>query len=326
MTIVPQRAVRYIYLNRWPAWSGFHLTGLERLSDGTLSLVRAPEPIGTIGVPATSGAATAPAGAGTGTGTATGPAGVAIDCGNLYASDPAANQVSRFNSCLPQPQPLSCFGGPGSWPGQLKTPRGLAILPNAAGPQLAVAEEGNNRVQVFDLSTGQSLFLVGKIGPDGTPQPGNGPGEFNAPWGLACDAAGNLYVADHGNARVQKLSPRGAPDAAFAEIIAQQTTPPQGPVSVSIAGPTGQQLLYVLDVAAGSPRVLVFDARGQSQSTGAFAINPSDLANPLALAIVGSSLYVGSLDGSVIRYDSSEKLVGQYVAPDGSLPILAYVA
>ena len=213
MSIVAQRAIRHIYLNREPAsaWSGFHLTGLERLSDGTLSLVRAPEPIGTIGTPTTNGAATPPATAagGGGTATAPGPAGVSIDCGDIYASDPAAHQVSRFNSCLAQPGPLPCAGGKGPWPGQLNTPRGLAVLPGVAGPQLAVAEEGNDRVQVFDLATGQSLFVVGKTGPDGTPQPGNGPGEFNAPWGLAADAAGNLYVADHGNARVQKLGPRG---------------------------------------------------------------------------------------------------------------------
>ena len=321
MTIVPQRAVRYIYLNREPAWSGFQLTGLERLSDGTLSLVRAPRPIGTIGMSPTNGTATPPAGAGTGP--APGPAGVAIDCGDLYASDPASNRVSRFNPCLAQPEPWPCIGGPGPWPGQLDTPRGLAVLPAAARPRLAVAEEGNDRVQVFDLATGQSLLLLGKTGPDGRPQPGNGVGEFNAPWGLAADVADNLYVADHGNARVQKLGPRGAPDAAFAATIAQQVTPPKGPVAVSIAGPSGQQLLYVLDVAAGSARVLVFNTQGQSQPPGAFTIDPTDVAAPTALAIVGGSIYVGSLDGSMVRYDDAGRLVSRYVGPDGSPPVRA---
>jgi len=324
VTIVPQRAVRYIYLNRDPSWSGFDLTGLERLDGGPLSLVRAPRPIGTIGTTTMNGATT-PAGAGGGadTGPAPGPAGVAIDGGDIYASDPAAHRVSRSNPCLAQPEPLPCAGGRGPWPGQLDTPRGLAVLPGAAGPQLAVAEEGNHRVQVFDLATGQSLRVVGKTGPDGTPQSGDGPGEFHAPWGLAADAAGNLYVADHGNARVQKLGPRGAPDVAFAATIAQQATPPKGPVAVAIAGPTGQQLLYILDVAPGAARILVFDTKGQSQSPGAFAIEGADVVAPTALAVVEGSVYVGSLDGSIARYDGAGRLVSRYVGPAGSLPVRA---
>ena len=38
---------------------------------------------------------------------------------------------------------------------------------------------------------------------------GNGPGQFNAPSDLAVDLSGNLYVADTGNDRVQKLDGNG---------------------------------------------------------------------------------------------------------------------
>ena len=34
-------------------------------------------------------------------------------------------------------------------------------------------------------------------------------GEFNQPWGITLDKAGNIYVADWKNHRVQKLSPQG---------------------------------------------------------------------------------------------------------------------
>ena len=38
---------------------------------------------------------------------------------------------------------------------------------------------------------------------------GSGDGEFNKPYGVACDAAGNVYVADTSNQRVQKFTADG---------------------------------------------------------------------------------------------------------------------
>jgi DNA-binding beta-propeller fold protein YncE len=66
---------------------------------------------------------------------------------------------------------------------------------DAAGRQY-VCEFGNSRIQVFDASD-QPLEIIGG--------PGLAPGEFSNPWGVALDSAGNLYVADSQNHRVQKL-------------------------------------------------------------------------------------------------------------------------
>ena len=38
---------------------------------------------------------------------------------------------------------------------------------------------------------------------------GSGRGELDKPWGLTVDGAGNVYVADHKNHRVQKFGPSG---------------------------------------------------------------------------------------------------------------------
>ena len=37
---------------------------------------------------------------------------------------------------------------------------------------------------------------------------GNGRGQFDGPRGIATDSAGNIFVADTGNGRIQKFSPR----------------------------------------------------------------------------------------------------------------------
>ena len=39
---------------------------------------------------------------------------------------------------------------------------------------------------------------------------GSGNGQFNAPWGVAVDAAGNVYVADVANNRIQRFTGTGA--------------------------------------------------------------------------------------------------------------------
>jgi phage tail-like protein len=128
--------------------------------------------------------------------------------------------------CLDSIDYLSCLGGLGNAPRQFNEPRGLAISP--AG-NLYVADSKNNRIQVFDLRALVLKAIWGKransgdlkVEPDvtclppadeitkvGQPIAGDGPGQFNDPWDVATDNAGNVYVADKGNHRVQKYDCR----------------------------------------------------------------------------------------------------------------------
>lgn len=59
-----------------------------------------------------------------------------------------------------------------------------------------VAEFGNDRIQSF-TNTGVYVTQWGT--------PGNGDGQFSRPYSIAIDAAGDIYVAEIGNNRVQKF-------------------------------------------------------------------------------------------------------------------------
>jgi DNA-binding beta-propeller fold protein YncE len=69
-----------------------------------------------------------------------------------------------------------------------------------------VADHGNNRVVAF-TADGQFLRMWGRNGGDGTA--GTGPGEFDQPRGVVTDAAGDVYVVEKRNNRVQEFTPDG---------------------------------------------------------------------------------------------------------------------
>lgn len=79
---------------------------------------------------------------------------------------------------------LKVYGRPGQAPGELWGPSAIAVDPG--GEYFFVAEQGNHRVQCFQIN-GQHRGVM------------NG---FRSPSGLAFDGMGRLWIADTGNARV----------------------------------------------------------------------------------------------------------------------------
>ena len=63
-----------------------------------------------------------------------------------------------------------------------------------------VAETDNNRVQVLNSDLTFSHTFGRK---------GSGKGQFNWPYGVACDSSGNVYVTDTNNQRVQVFTAEG---------------------------------------------------------------------------------------------------------------------
>lgn len=150
--------------------------------------------------------------------------------GEFYVSDGYGNtRVMKFSS---EGRFIKSWGVPGKAPGEFNLPH--AIVVDASG-RVLVGDRENNRIQIFDregklletwpgfapyglalnsdgilyVATGREndvlcLDASGKI-QRRWGRKGIAPGEFDLPHMLTFDAAGNLYVAEVGNSRLQKL-------------------------------------------------------------------------------------------------------------------------
>jgi sugar lactone lactonase YvrE len=170
------------------------------------------------------------------------PTGVSTDAqGNLYVAEEAGNRISKFDSsghfvlafgkdvvtgggtgfevCTVA---ANCkIGADGALGGELFSPNAAAA--DGSG-NIYVVDSGNHRVEKYDAS-GNFLFAFGED--VDSVQPGTGfeictvaanckaglpsdqAGAFNFPEGVATDAAGNVYVSDLENSRIEEFDSSG---------------------------------------------------------------------------------------------------------------------
>lgn len=150
-----------------------------------------------------------------------GPTDVVVDAaGNVYVVDSGNHRIQKFDSTG---RFLGKWGTRGSGDGQFETPLGIAL--DSSGKIAYVADKGNHRIQRFDISDIRTVRFLGKWGsecnltvtpptgrcvdPDGGGPLQTGDGQFFEPQAVAVDSAGNVYVADTGNHRVQKFDANG---------------------------------------------------------------------------------------------------------------------
>jgi len=117
----------------------------------------------------------------------------------IYVADTWNARIQVFNKN--GNQKLAFAAEDGFW-----GPREVTVDANGF---IYVADTGKHRVIKFDPK-GQKIRTWCAVDPKtGAPVPGTKPGEFNEPIGLAIDQAGNLYVADRLNFRIQVFAPEG---------------------------------------------------------------------------------------------------------------------
>jgi uncharacterized protein (TIGR03437 family) len=181
------------------------------------------------------------------------PSAVAVDSsGNVYIADTQNNRIRKVTTSGQIStvagngrQEFSGDGGPATSAG-ISNPFAVAV--DSAG-NLYIADAGNNRVRKVNtngtISTIAGMLLPGFSG-DGGPATS---ASLFLPGGLAVDVAGNVYVADIGNARIRKVSSSGT------------ITTVAGNGSKSFSGDGGQATSAALNMF-GSHAGLSIDAVG----------------------------------------------------------------
>jgi len=136
---------------------------------------------------------------------------------------------------------------------------------------------------------------------------GKGPGQLDAPNGIAIGRTGKLYVADAGNHRVQKLAPDGT-------LIAEWKGPEPGfygPRKIAI-GPDDS--IYVVD--QGHSRIVRFNLDGETLATwGSDGTGDGQFKDPTSVAVDPTNkVYVADPVNSRIQvFDSNGRFLADWL-------------
>ncbi len=182
--------------------------------------------------------------------------------GNLWVADTGNDRVQEFNS---KNEYAGQFGKEGTAEAQFKEPKGIAVATNG---NVFVSDSVNNRFEKFNekgefqaaigwgvsngeakLETCTSACRAGIVG--------SGPGQFSAPRGIAVSTAGNVWVVDYSNHRIEDLKENGeyVTTVGSSGTGQGQFTEPKG-IAIDAAGD-----IWVADGAAD--RIQKFNSSGE---------------------------------------------------------------
>jgi sugar lactone lactonase YvrE len=197
------------------------------------------------------------------------PTGVTVDAsGGIYVADTNNYRVQKC-ALLAGNYACATFAGErGIFSNSFDHLHPVSVAVDPAG-QVAVVDQRNNRVQLFDRQGNYLTTLAGVAGPQ--------PGGLRRPMAAQFDQAGNLYVADQNNHRVQRYTP-GTPGWAQWNLNGFGT--PNNALVLSLASfnghlyagtdnpSTGAQLWRNPSEAAGGWTALTGDGFGDATNGG----------------------------------------------------------
>jgi sugar lactone lactonase YvrE len=222
--------------------------------------------------------------------------GLATDSqGNVYLAD--YGEIRKYDE---NHQLVKKFGTQGSGDGQFNGVRELAIGSNQ---KLYALDQGNRRVQIFDLEGN----FVGKFG-----SPGSGNGQFYVPHGLAVGQDNRVYVADERKHRVQIFDANGN----FLSMFGKEGSFDgefKSPMGLSISH---DQKLAVAD--SGNGRIQIFDADGVYLTK--YNRNPYESGNNLqvsSLAYSSDGLLYASDESNDYKHNNPTRI--RVYSPEGTV-------
>ncbi|MEP7286111.1 MAG: 6-bladed beta-propeller, partial [Chloroflexota bacterium] len=254
------------------------------------------------------------------------PQGLAMDrAGFLYVADRSNVRVQKFDW---KGGYVGQYGTNGptctvsfiNCRGFFNTPVGVTVSNVAnAQPILYVADFGNNTLQAFETSL-QPLShpFEAKWGTLGT-----GAGQFSSPKGTAVDSAGNVYVTDASNNRVQKFDKYGT-------FIRQWGSTGNGvgefsnPFGIAVNSANN---VFVVD--ANNDRIQVFDTNGAFiRQWGSTGTGNGFFSSPRFVAVDSNYVYVTEYGNDrvqkfnfvgsfILKWGTPGNALGQLSGPEG---------
>ncbi|MGB8166632.1 MAG: NHL repeat-containing protein, partial [Chthoniobacteraceae bacterium] len=247
------------------------------------------------------------------------PRGVALDsAGNLYIAD---SSNSRIRKVVLATGNISTIAGTGSagfsgdggraTAAQLNNPYAIAVDGNG---NLFIADYNNQRIREVNLSTGNITTVVGGGVGDGSPAT---TASINNPFGMAIDAAGNVYIADTNDHRVRELN---RSSGLISTVAGTGTSGFSGDgnqaTAARLASPYGVALdssgnLYIADTSNQRIRKVVLAtgviSTAAGNGTGGFLgdngpATAAEIYFPRSVAVDGSgNLFIGDYQNQRIR-------------------------
>jgi sugar lactone lactonase YvrE len=242
--------------------------------------------------------------------------------GTLYVADTVNRTIRKVTPA----GAVSTLAGNGEASATDGVGRGAGI-----SSPVALAVDGANNVYVADGSAirkitpaGAVTTLAGQAAVSGASDGAGSDARFNYPQGVAVDQAGNVYVADSGNATVRKITPGGtvttvAGAVAQLDIIdgSRQTARFYGPNGIAVDGQGG---IYVSDFDGEFKYIRKLSATGDVSTLAKLGTGYTGRVN--YGGVIGLS---ADQAGNVYLADDISSTVRK-ISADGSITILAGTA